>query len=173
MWCSYASVQTARGPSLNVASMKNTFSSGSGADHIKGGEVDQQFIGMLQSYRCSGGLARAQEVFEMFKARKACDVAQLARWILERHVVSFDWQSKIWIPLFQFDRSTMALVPGLPPILATLNPIFDAWEIAHWFSLPNRGLGDCAPADTVSVDAMAVFDVAEKCAFPQEQCCST
>lgn len=123
-------------------------------------QVDRQFMDMLGSYRCNGGLARAQEVFTLFKSRHGADPATLARWIVRRSVISFDWQSKVWIPLFQFNRSNMTLHPGIIQVLAALNPVFGPWELANWFSQPNQWLNHCSPADTFSVDEPAVLRAA-------------
>lgn len=122
--------------------------------------IDRQFMAMLDSYRCSGGLARAQEVFTIFKSHHGTDAATLARWIVKRSVISFDWQSKVWIPLFQFNRIDMSLQPRIAPILSALNPVFTAWELATWFARPNQWLADSTPADMISVDMNAVLDAA-------------
>lgn len=96
-------------------------------------QTDRQFMTMLDSYRCNGGLARAQEVFTLFKSRHGTDPATLARWIVRRSAISFDWQSKVWIPLFQFNRADMTIQPPIIPILNALNPVFSPWELASWF----------------------------------------
>ena len=123
-------------------------------------QVDRQFMALLGAYRKSGGLARAHEVFTMYRSRHGADVATLARWIVRREVISFDWQSKVWIPLFQFERTTMALQPGLDCVLSVLNPIFDPEEMAAWFAQPSRWLLDQAPAEMLGIDASAVLKAA-------------
>lgn len=123
-------------------------------------QIDRQFMALLNAYRNTGGLARAQEVFTMFRSRHGADVARLARWIVRREIISFDWQSKVWVPLFQFDRATMALQPGLNCVLTVLNPILGPEELVAWFAQPNRYLMDQAPADRLAVDANAVLKAA-------------
>ena len=118
-------------------------------------QVDHQFMGMLDSYRISGGVARAQEVFTMYKSQPLADVAILARWIVQRNIISFDWQSTVWIPLFQFDRLTMTPRAGLQAVLAVLNPVLGPWEIAMWFTQPNPWLSGRTPANTLGTDAAA------------------
>jgi hypothetical protein len=57
-------------------------------------QIDRRFMEMLDSYRVTSGLARAQEVFTMYEVQNGGDVATLARWIVKRNVVSFcplDW----------------------------------------------------------------------------------
>ena len=123
-------------------------------------QLDRQFMVLLDAFRNTGGLARAQEVFTLYRSRHGADVATLARWIVRREIISFDWQSKVWIPLFQFERTTMTLQPGLDCILSVLNPIFKPEEIAVWFAQPSRWLLDRTPADMLGADANAVLKVA-------------
>lgn len=123
-------------------------------------QVDRQFMTMLDCYRNTGGLARAQEVFTMFKSHHGADAATLARWIVRREVISFDWQSKVWLPLFQFERASMALKPGLNSVLSALNPLFGAWEMATWFAKPNHCLEGRTPSESLENDAHAVLNAA-------------
>ncbi len=124
--------------------------------------TDEEFITLLDSYRGSGGLARSQEMFVMFGLHARSNVVTLAQWIGRRNVISFDWNSKIWLPLFQFNRSEMTLQPqpGLGQVLAELGAVFDCWEIAHWFAQPNAWIADRTPADTLKRDVLAVLNAA-------------
>lgn len=121
--------------------------------------TDEEFITLLDSYRDSGGLARSQELFTTFGLGTRSNVATLAQWIGQRHVISFNWSSKTWLPLFQFNRSEMALQPqpGLSQVLSELSAVFDCWEIAHWFAQPNSWIADRTPADTLKRDVCAVL----------------
>lgn len=123
-------------------------------------QIDRQFMEMLDSYRATSGLARAPEVFVMYKSRQGNDVATLARWIVKRDVVSFDWQSKVWVPLFQFDRAHMSVLPGMNTVLSVLTPFFDPWEMAIWFSQPNRCLQFRTPAEEMRSDPRGVLSAA-------------
>jgi hypothetical protein len=75
-------------------------------------------------------------------------------------VISFEWQSKIWLPLFQFNLVDMTLVPGLEDTLAELVVVYDNWQIANWFSLPNLWLADRTPADALAAAASEVLHAA-------------
>lgn len=119
--------------------------------------TDQQFIAMLDSYRDSGGLARAQELVQVFKHRCGCDITPLASWIAGKKVICFEWQSETWLPLFQFNPLDMTLKPGLSLVLAELGSDDDAWEVANWFAQPNAWLGRCSPAATLALDPAAVL----------------
>jgi len=122
--------------------------------------ANQQFIALLNAYRTSGGLARAQEVATMFKTHGAHDAATLANWIIKRQVISLEWQGKIWLPLFQFNHLDMSRQAGLAEALSELVVVYDDWDVASWFSLPNPWLQDCTPADSLACAAPEVLNAA-------------
>jgi len=53
---------------------------------------NSQFVGMLNAFRSSGGLARVQEVAGRFKSQSASDVSPLAELVL----VHDDWEVTTW-----------------------------------------------------------------------------
>ncbi|WP_296443716.1 hypothetical protein [Rhodoferax sp. UBA5149] len=113
---------------------------------------------MLNSYRVSGGLARVPEVVALFKRHGRSDVATLASWIDNREVLSFEWQSQTWLPLFQFNRFDMTPRPELGQVLAELTSVYGPWELANWFAQPNPWLVDRTPADMLGSDLPAVLN---------------
>ncbi len=119
-----------------------------------------QFVGLLNAFRPSGGLARAPEVGARFKRQGVEDVSPLAAWLIKRQVISVEWQSKIWLPLFQFSPNGMALRTGLSSVLAELVMRYDEWDVADWFAQPNVWLADCAPADVLAIAAPQVLNAA-------------
>lgn len=123
-------------------------------------QVDHQFMTMLNAFRANGGLARAQEVFMVYKSNYSGEAATLARWIVKREVISFDWESKIWIPLFQFDRTHMQRLEGLDAVLTVLNPVLSPWELALWFAQPSPWLLGRTPADVLATEPKAVLEAA-------------
>ena len=127
---------------------------------LLGNESDSAFIDMLVSFRSTGGLVRAQEVFTLFKSRNGLGVATLARWIARRSVLSLEWNADVWMPLFQFERRCMGIKPTLVPVFAALNPVFTPWELAHWCVQPHHWLQGCSPADTLDADAAQVLRAA-------------
>ncbi|QDL36776.1 hypothetical protein [Rhodoferax sediminis] len=122
--------------------------------------ADHQFVAMLNGYRGSGGLARADEVLKVLKRHSEAHVARLARWIVKRKVICFEWRSQTWLPWFQFDRFDTTPQPELGPVFTELTPIFDPWELANWFAQPNPWLADCTPVETLRVDPAAVLQAA-------------
>lgn len=122
--------------------------------------ADHQFIALLEGYRCSGGLARGQELFALARRCQPGMVVPLANWIVNAEVICFGWQSKIWLPLFQFNSFDMTPQPGLDQALAALRPAYDTWELAKWFVQANPWLAGQAPADTLLPDPAAVLHAA-------------
>jgi len=104
--------------------------------------TDDQFVAMLNAYRGSGGL----------------DADTLANWIAEREVIGFEWQSRTWLPIFQFNRFDMTRPPALGQVLAELIPVYDPWKLANWFAQPNPWLADRVPADALEQDPSAVLE---------------
>jgi hypothetical protein len=127
---------------------------------LPGNENDYAFIGMLDAYRSSGGLARAQEVFTLFKSRSDAGVVTLVHWMAQRLVLSLEWHADVWMPLFQFESQDMSVKTSLEPVLAALNPVCTPWELAHWCAQPHRLLDGQRPADALDVDAPRVLRAA-------------
>jgi hypothetical protein len=121
---------------------------------------NEEFVAVLDTYRDLGGLARGQEVASMTVNRCGPNVRALASWILERQLLSFEWQRQIWIPLFQFNRDTMVPHRGLFEVLAALAHTFAPWEQATWFAQANGWLGKRIPASVLPLDYEAVADAA-------------
>ena len=127
--------------------------------------TDDQFVSMLNAYRGSGGLARDKELLS--SSRRICgfDAHMLATWMAEREVIGFYWQSRTWLPLFQFNLPDMTRAPALGQVLAELIPVYSPWELANWFSQPNPWLADCVPAEALKSEPLAVLQAARVCRF--------
>ena len=121
---------------------------------------DRLFFAMLDSYRRSGGVAAEKEMSVLFKSHYGAEALTLTNWISEREVFCFEWQSKMWFPLFQFNRFDMTPQAGLGQVLAELTSVYDSWELAIWFARPNPWLADHAPVDKLVSDLAAVLHAA-------------
>lgn len=123
---------------------------------------NHQFIKLLNAFRCNGGLAREPEVAARFQADGGSNVSPLAGWIDKRQVISFEWQAKRWMPLFQFNPIGLSLRTGLDNVLDELLGVYDDWELATWFAQPNPWLAERAPADMLAVAAPQVLAAAQR-----------
>lgn len=120
----------------------------------------RQFAEMLQGYRTSGGVVASPELLALCGRHSVADVALLARWIVERSVVCFEWQSQTWFPLFQFRPPAFAPSQQLQPLLTQLAQSRNAWQVAHWLIVPSRQLGGREPLALLDIDASAVLRAA-------------
>lgn len=118
---------------------------------------DRCFVGMLRAFRETGGLARGDEVAELLAQRGAGDVSRLARWIVAREVIAFDWRGELWVPLFQFNLADMSVRRDVRQVAQALGPALDAWGIAVWFSAANAELDGRAPVDVLVDDPRALL----------------
>jgi len=123
-------------------------------------DKDDKFITMLRGFRDTGGLVRGDEVADMLQRLSGHDLSQLARWIVTREVLSFQWRSELWVPLFQFNLSDMSLKDAAQRVSAELAPAFDAWNLSYWFVQPNSWLHDKSPVQLIGSDPSAVFQAA-------------
>lgn len=124
-----------------------------------------QFNAMRNAYRESGGLMRAPDMASRWQGHNISDVNQLTQWIQNRQVISFEWQATVWLPMVQFNRGTMTLVPGFDEIQAELVAVYNDCDVAQWFSLPNSLLADRSPASALVHAAPEVLIAAraERC----------
>jgi hypothetical protein len=120
----------------------------------------QQFVLMERAFRPGGGLVGGDELARLLRSRFWQPISVLARWIVGREVVSFEWQSNTMLPLFQFDLSTMTVRPRVADVLREITDVFDDWEVALWFAQPNAWLDDHAPVAVLELDSQAVLDAA-------------
>lgn len=121
---------------------------------------DAQFVELLNGYRHSGGLARSVDVGALLRQRGSADVATMARWIVGRQVVSFEWQAETWLPLFQLGELDMQPHAAVGLTIVELGAVMPPWQLAQWFARPNSALAGRRPADVLAADAPAVVQAA-------------
>jgi hypothetical protein len=115
---------------------------------------------VLHAYRRTGGLASGDQLRLLLRRRTSQPISMLARWIVERRVVSFGWQGDYLLPMFQFDRADMNVRPPVSAVLDEFDGTFDDWDLATWFALPNAWLGDNAPVDALEQDPLSLLQAA-------------
>lgn len=117
-----------------------------------------QYRNMENAFRATGGFASSEEM--VFRLRRHTDqpISRLARWIVDRHVISIEWQGRTMLPLFQFDPGTLVPRTEVTAVIRELVPALSDWEITLWFAEPNVWLDEHTPAETILRDAAAVFN---------------
>jgi len=121
---------------------------------------DRQFSAMAEAYGRTGGLVPGDDLAG--RLRRCCNqpLSQLARWLVAREVIGFEWRGQTLLPLFQFDVETFQPRPDVAAVLRELTCVFDDWELAWWFANPNAWLKGQAPVDVLGVDPRAVVEAA-------------
>jgi hypothetical protein len=76
-----------------------------------------QFDALRAAYRQSGGTASGDHFALMLRRYLEQPLSQLARWIVGREVVSFEYLGTTWLPLFQFDRAVMSVRPEVTAVV--------------------------------------------------------
>ncbi|MGN6828018.1 hypothetical protein [Paucibacter sp. M5-1] len=108
----------------------------------------------------TGGLVNTEELLAPLRDRYDQPLSVLARWIVDRRVVSFEARGERWLPLFQFDTDLLVVLCGVEHAIRELHDVFDDGELAEWFATSNGWLQNASPAAMVSIDPAAVINAA-------------
>jgi len=122
-------------------------------------EGERGLADLLRAYRDCGGIGRGDEVAEQFRLHDR-ELSGLARWIVEREVLSFEWLSELWLPWFQFDPADMSVRPQFRRVAEELRGTFDGLHLSQWFIEPNCWLGDRRPAELLLTQPEEVLQAA-------------
>jgi hypothetical protein len=112
---------------------------------------------MQQAFRATGGLLSMDEVQAVLNQHGGPSAETLIRWIREGLAIAFEWRDETWLPMFQFSRKALTVHPALIPVMRELSTIYDGWETANWFSLPNTLLANRFPVEMLARDLSAVW----------------
>jgi len=118
---------------------------------------DLEFLLMAERYRAFGGLATSAE---MSARLPDIGISRLARGIVAREIVSFEWRGDYWLPRFQFEGEGLAVDADTTVLIAELSAALDDWELAQWFVTPNAWLGERMPVQAMVTDFASVHDAA-------------
>src|SRR3954453_7516151 len=129
-------------------------------DALPQSEQDNQYCEMVNAFRATGGIACCEEITAVLCTRTDQPVPMLARWIVAHEILSFEWQSRTALPLFQFDIATMTPRKVVSQVIRELLPVLSDWEASLWFARPNAWLHDAAPVDAIAANPRAVFEAA-------------
>lgn len=116
-----------------------------------------QYAQMQQVYVRTGGLVESGPFVQMLRPGVSQPLSMLAKRLVHRALVHFQWNGRTLIPMFQVCADGIAMRPYLAETLHELVDVFDDWEVAHWFSQPNCLLSGVEPAVAIQEHAEAVF----------------
>ena len=130
------------------------------SERTQGSLAQDQYLAMAQGYASSGGIAGCDEMVGLLRRCFDQPISVLARWIVGRAVVSFEWRATTMLPIFQFDIADMTIRPQVSEVLRELRDTFDDREVALWFAQPNAWLDGRTPVDVLRTDPASVLDAA-------------
>lgn len=126
---------------------------------------ERQFQRMHEVYVRTGGLVSGDSL--AWRLRERCDqpISKLARWVVDRSVVAFEWRAALRIPLFQFSDDIMVPQPAVTAVMKELTAALTDWEIADWFASPNAWLLEQPPCEVIRHDPADVIAAARAARF--------
>ncbi len=126
----------------------------------------QELHFMLGCYARTGGVSRGDEIAAAMAVHCDQPVSRLARWIVDREIVSFSWRTVLLLPRFQFHGPSMIRRPAIVTAMRELREVLPDWDAALWFVRPNAELDGSSPADSFSLNPSAVSRAARARRFP-------
>jgi hypothetical protein len=133
-------------------------------------ECDEQFLELLGGFRRSGGVNCAHDVGHWLEDGTRHQPGTLSRWMAHDEVIHFEWQTRHWLPMFQFDFTAKAPRVAIGLVLIEWGGAFDPWRMARWFASAHPALEGRNPAEVLCADPGLVIDLARHdgpCASPQ------
>jgi hypothetical protein len=124
------------------------------------GPVAQHALDLPRAYEATGGVIECSAFSALLRDAASQPVSMLARWIVERRVVSFNWRAATLLPAFQFDLATMRPREGLADVIRELPDEYDDSDLADWFARPNIWLAGRTPAAVFVHDLPGVLNAA-------------
>ena len=121
---------------------------------------ERRFATLQASFARHGGCAPADHVCCLLRAYWDQPVSRVGRWIAHRDIVSITWQTQIWIPMFQFERPSLDIVPSVSELVKGLRSVYDDWELAEWFLRPHELLAGRSPVVLLACDPWSVKEAA-------------
>jgi len=108
-----------------------------------------------------GGLIEADELASRLRRHgETKSVSRVARWIVDRDVVTLVVCARILLPRFQFDEQTMTPIDHAVRAIRELRDVLDDMALADWFARPNCWLHGKAPAEALHAAPGEVFEAA-------------
>ncbi len=113
-----------------------------------------------RAFKAVGGVLSGDVVSVLLQVRSDQPISMLARWIVDRKILSFEEHGQRWIPMFQFSGDDLAMTRAVQIIIGELRDVFDDWDLVEWFASPNAALGGERPSDIAARDENGAIDAA-------------
>ncbi len=115
---------------------------------------------LVEAVQSHGGFVRAEDLIQTLRRRSSQPLSCVARWIVQRDVVSVRRCDGWWLPRFQFSASEIAPLPIVRLVAEEFNDVLDEVELVNWFFRPNASLEGCLPACAIHDRADHVYRAA-------------
>jgi len=121
---------------------------------------DRQYLVMQQAFRAAGGVVNGDQLAYLMRKRVDQPISAVARWIVGREVVSYEWRSQTMLPLFQFEMPRVVVRSTVACVIRELRELYTDWGLAMWFVDSNSWLHGAAPVTAIETDPCAVLEAA-------------
>ena len=111
-----------------------------------------------------GGLVGGDAMAMAMREFRDQPISTLARWIVDRTVISLDWHGHVMLPMFQFDPIDLSPRSDVQSVAQALAATHPNWDVALWFAQPNALLDGEIPIDVIEHDFAAVMQAARSAA---------
>jgi len=125
-----------------------------------GSLADREFAEMHETFARHGGLAHEDALVQRLRLTVAQPISVLARWIVDRAIVSLRWRGRTLVPMFQFEDMGTTLHAATRDIVRELTDVFDDRELCLWFAQRNAWLAGARPVELVRRDPRSVHEAA-------------
>jgi hypothetical protein len=127
---------------------------------LSGLRSDGQHQFIQQAFRDAGGVASGDQIAYLLRDQLDQPISTVARWIVGRHVVSYEWRCQPMLPLFQFDLPRVAVRAPVAAVIRELRDAYTDCRLAMWFVEPNLWLDGARPVQLIEASPHAVLDAA-------------
>ena len=119
------------------------------------------FVTLLEAFRASGGTAPGDIVGRLLEDHQVGGTVSLAKLVHSGQVFGFEWRSRLWIPMFQFNPDDLSIAAAPQAVRAELPELWSGWTVAMWFATRNAELDSRRPVDLLGSDFAAVLHAAQ------------
>jgi len=123
--------------------------------------ADAEFAEMQRAFAPYAGMSTGDELLLRASRSRPLPISSLARPIARRELVSLMHRGQLLLPNFQFEPGSLQLLPAMTEIVLELRDVFDDWDLALWFAMPNVVLQHARPVDLLASRGSGVSEVRE------------
>ena len=114
----------------------------------------------VEFFDSRGGIKKGDEVASLMRRHFNQPIGLLARWIIERKVLSLRWHGDVLIPMFQFDLASMIVHAQVAMVVSELEPSWEDLRVTSWFMRSNPLLDGFTPFVALESEPLAVLQAA-------------